>query len=458
LAYSQRKNLEAIILERVNAMSQRTVVTVLVLLVGSVPVAAIGQAQQLAPGMGPGNLKIGQLEVHGELSQQVTFDDNIFIEHEDETSDVIFVTTPTVNFMLPGERLNGNVYYSVGLRAFADNDQENSQNHTLSAAMAYRTPRGNFIRIQDTYLDTTDLSTSEEQSNIAPRTEWHSNQVRTTLGLPELPTLERIDLELGHFYETRYFERVENSTEDYDRNQVSVRWYYDVSPFLPKTRFLVEYIFGIVKYDKGELVRRDADYHIVRTGVSIEPTAKLSGMATAGAEFRSWDYPPAGRTETEDMTLFNVRTDLHYRYGIEEAVGEVGSINLTVLREIRESAFRFLERIEPVVEVTRVEVGVQHRFNLPAGNITLPLTLLGNFFYEFEEFPGIVTDPATGITAEREDDFMGGAVRVRLDGRIPNANLNYFASLGYEVHDRDSNFNLKDYTANRVSLLFGVNF
>jgi len=439
-------------------MSQRTMVAALVLLVGSALIAPIAQAQQVAPGMGPGNLKIGQIEVHGELSQQVTFDDNIFIDPKDETSDVIFVTTPTVNFMLPGERFNGNVYYSVGLRAFADNDQENSQNHTLSAAMAYRTPRGNFLRIQDTYLDTTDLSTSEEQSNIAPRTRWHSNQVRTTLGLPELPTLERIDLELGHFFETRYFDRVENSTEDYDRNEVSVRWYYDVSPFLPKTRFLVEYIFGTVEYDKGVLVRRDADYHIVRTGVSIEPTAKLSGTATVGAEFRDWKYPPAGRTETEDMTLFNVRTDLRYRYGIEQAVGEIGSINLMVLREIRESAFRYLDRIEPVVEVTRLEVGVQHRFNLPVRNITLPLTLLGNIFYEFEEFPGIVTDPATAITDEREDDFMGGSIRVRLDGRLPNANLNYFGVLGYEVHDRDSNFNLKDYTTNRVSFLFGVNF
>jgi len=410
------------------------------------------------PGAGPANLRIGQIEVHGELSQRITYDDNIFIEPTEETDDVIYVTTPMVNFILPGERFNGNVFYSVGLRAFADNDQENSQNHTANAAFVYRTPRGNFLRLQNMYLDTTDLSTSEEQSNIAPRTRWHNNRVSAILGLPEIPTLERVDLELGYSFEKRYFDRVENSTEDRDTNELSVRWYYDVSPFLPKTRFLVEYVYGTVQFDEGEAARRDADYHIVRAGVSIEPTAKLSGTATAGAEFRSWEYPPVGRTEAEDLTLFNVRTNLRYRYGVGAAAGEVGAVNFTVLREIRESAFRFRERIKPVVEVTRLDVGVQHRFNLPVGNVTLPLTLFGNFFYEFEEFPGIVFDTATSLVHERDDDFMGGSLRLRLDGRFPNMNLDYFSELGYEVRDRDSNFNLKDYTANRVSFLFGVNF
>ncbi len=438
--------------EGVNTMARGSVAGVLIAVAMMLCAAPITLAQQGSSGAGRGNLRIGQIEVHGELSQRITYDDNIFIEPDTETDDVIFVTTPTVNFVLPGERINANVFYSAALRAFADNEQENSQNQTLNAAFAYRTPRGNFFRLENRYLDTTDLSTSEEQSNIAPRTRWHNNRVSATVGLPEIPSMERIDLEFGYNFDKRYFDRDENSTEDRDTNEIVVRWYYDVSPFLPKTRFLVEYLFGVVEFDDGAAVGRDSNYHIVRTGVNIEPTAKLSGNATLGAEFRDWDF------KANDMTLFNVRTNLRYRYAAATTAGEAGAVNLTIVREIRESAFRFLNRVKPVVEVTRFDIGVQHRFNLPAGNATLPLTFFANFFYELDDYPGIVTEPITGLPDEREDDFLGAGVRLRLDGWLPNMNLNYFASLGYEVNDRDSNFNLKDYTANRVSLLLGVNF
>lgn len=438
----------------------------LLLLTSTLVTAPFAQAQQapwpspagvrgraaVMPGAGPAYLRIGRIEVHGELTQRIMYDDNIFLEGDSETDDAVFLTTPTVNFVLPGERLNGNVFYSAGLRAFADNEQENSQSQTLSGALVYLTPRGNFFRLQDTYLDTEDLSTSEEQSNIAARAKWHSNMVNATVGLLEIPRLERIDVELGYLFEKRYFDDVENATEDRDNNEFSARCYYDVGAFLPKTRFLVEYVYGTVDFDEGVLVGRDADYHIGRTGISIEPTAKLSGIVMVGVEFRDWEYQVA------DLTLFNVRTNLRYRYGVGPPMGEVGAVSLTVLREIRESAFRFEERTKPVVEVTRVNVGVQHRINLPVMKVTLPLTLFANFFYEYEDYPGEVLDSATGLVHVREDDFFGGGVRLRLDGRFPGKNLNYFGELGYEVNDRDSNFNIKDYAANRVSLLFGVNF
>lgn len=239
------------------------------------------------PAMAVGNLKIGRLQVHPELTYQLTYDSNIYKDPEDEQDDFIHIIRPGVRFLYEGNEDNKLEFgYNIGFIRFTDNSRNSFHEHNAFLDGMYKTPWGLYLRLNDTFAHTADPygnSNSYREGETKVR-RWYNNA-----GLSLGYELNRLSFEASYanHYE-RYLEDID-WWQNRNDHQFSLTAYYR---FMPRTSALLQYRFVDINYtnqNNGDNSRgidsdtsQDARQHQIFTGLRFDPTGKLKGEIKLG--------------------------------------------------------------------------------------------------------------------------------------------------------------------------------
>ncbi|MFQ5893111.1 MAG: outer membrane beta-barrel protein, partial [Nitrospinota bacterium] len=267
-------------------------VTVGTLLVGVValgmPGLCWGQARPdplyIGPYPSPKGLRAGRLEIYPRVEVEEVYDDNIFLDADDEQHDFITHYRPDVH----ARWALGDHVVEVGANAdiadYSDNERENFTNHTFDGAIFL-----NFARVtvaaMEYFTDTTEPSSSAAQSELAPRTRHEDNE---TVGVVGLKFGEKARIE----FDARYFD-TDYKRPDLKRLELNeigggTSFFWRVAP---KTDIFAGYEFTEVIFDDLDKIdpQDDSLNHVWLAGLSFEPGAKLVGRVSGGAQFRDFE-------------------------------------------------------------------------------------------------------------------------------------------------------------------------
>lgn len=239
----------------------------------------------IGPRPTPRAIRLGKLEIYPRIETEVVYDDNIFLEAEDEQHDFITHWRPDVHARWD---LAGVHALELGARAdiadYSDNEQENFQNHTFEGALFLNFPRI-YFRGYEYFTDTTEPSSSAAQSDLDPRTRHEDNEV---LGIVGLKFGEKAKIE----FDSRYFDT------DYERSDLKRLELNEIGGgatffwrIASKTNIFVGYEFIEVIFDDLDKVdpQDDSESHVGLVGLDFEPGGKLLGRVAAGAQYRDFE-------------------------------------------------------------------------------------------------------------------------------------------------------------------------
>lgn len=188
---------------------------------------------------------------------------------------------------------------------------------------------------------------------------------------------------------------------------------------LPKTRFLLEYDLGKVKYTKASSNDSDSDYSRVWIGARDQFTKKTSGLVKFGYEKR--DYKDGAHAN-----LDTIKIDLNYQY----------SPKTEFLLKIKRANMQSPNRTNGTSET--------NTFSLSSRTLLRPrLTLKLGLEYSDSKYKD----------SNRKDKVFG------CSGKLEYALHEWLTMyLGYQYAEDDSNLSINSYKNNVYSLGMGVTF
>ena len=366
-------------------------------------------------------------EIHAGVTASVVFDDNIFITHQNEVSDTIFVTSAritlafgnveswasrfidTTDRALAADEENGAdnliaLTYSPTASVFVDNDSLNSLDHDLAG-----TARWTFTKLHIA-LDGRVRTLSDPDEDLGRRTD------RTFSNLGLVMTYdwsEKTRWQLsGNFINRNY-------KEGTDSNEANINGYllYDL---MPKTT--VGFGLGAGELDLDGSAAQTYERATLR--LQYDSFSKVTFNVSGGAEIRS--------TEDSDAT------NTFFRAGFGYHPTEGSDFLLSAYRGIEPSANSRSQNIER----TSVTLGYTQR-------LLQKLTLATNLDYTQADYS--VLDG--GENASRTDDIF--ALSMTLSCEVTQ---NGFVRLGYTYRTDDSSIEQRSYIANNLILSFTALF
>jgi len=256
----------------------------------STSAVAYGQVPALPFEPGKGNLRLGPVRLHPYLGVAELYDDNIFLQPDDEKGDFITIISPGLTLQLPVRRHEITVGYRADILEFARYSQENTVRHAGKVALRGKYPGGLSWYAQDEALRTNEQPNTE-QDPLVERTQNNAN------------------LGAEYAFANRWSAGIDyaNSIYDYENQQplpdgslrdygtqlnrmeqlISTDLYYRLQP---KTSLLVEYGYGMVDFDAPATARdRDSVIHLVRAGIRGDLTYKITALAKLGYEVLDFD-------------------------------------------------------------------------------------------------------------------------------------------------------------------------
>ncbi|MCF8037808.1 MAG: outer membrane beta-barrel protein [Desulfohalobiaceae bacterium] len=385
------------------------------------------------PALPQGNISLGRVQIHPEISYQGTWDDNIFLDHTDEESDYLHTLSPGLeleyrrdaeNFLLADARVD-----IIRYSDFSENDYEE---YTFGGQGLYTAPSGFFAEVRERFVDTEDpYSTLNNFQLGTPRVRRWYNTSGLTLGL---------DLGGPWTLETSYdnyhleYDEFRDQWQDRSDHRFEVRSTYRV---LPKTSLLLIYRLQDQSYPNQDDVdennqgidsntSQDNQYHQVFTGLTFDPTAKITGELKLGASKKDYD-----NERNQNNVEFN------------EDIEWTAETNLVYLMSPK-TRFR-LELIRNTYESTDVEAAsyTSTRFGLGGTQeLFRRVSLNADLAYIYEDY-----ETGAGFPS-REDDVY-----------VVSLGLNYQLrawlglGLGYVYENRSTSndqFQEEEYTHNQV--------
>jgi hypothetical protein len=247
-----------------------------------------------------GNLRVGLLEIHPELTLAGGLDDNVFLEHDDEKDDNYWVVTPGINLALENKEHFFGLGYKVDIIRYNEYSSQDSENHTAFGKVRLNFPGALFIKLDNVFQDTSDYATSE----FVDRVKRQQNKANASIGL-EFSDNFVFQLDYGSVYHkynpNEYLDTLDLDSAAEERMTKTFealdRFEHEFGPaiyikFLPKTSVLVEYHYGIINYfDVDEDVENDnsSTFQQVMGGLKWEATAKSTGILKAGYQWKDYD-------------------------------------------------------------------------------------------------------------------------------------------------------------------------
>ena len=362
-----------------------------------------------------GNLHIGALEIHPFASLEQKYNDNIFLEQDNQENDD-WITTTTLGFGLKmplvaqrEEDFLLKAEYAADIIEFWDYSGQSRIDHSISTTADFLFANDVTFKLKDNFKKTADPATSE----LTALEKRLRNTVEAVLGYKR----EKIGVDLGYT----------NIREDYDaldsldkyEHVLTATGYYEL---FPKTSILCEYNFGQIIYDDNA-TNSDSEYNQWRIGLEGEIASKLTGVVKAG--FKSTSYDDASRSDFNGFTLF---ANLTYK------MRERSTLNIYGERESVESTYRTLSHYES----NKIGLTLDHQ-------LLERLFLVLADSYQFNKYPDETTE--NSLTAKRKDTIWDGKIGLRYEIKDW-----LHMETGYEYKQRDSKFATFDYKNNIFSV------
>lgn len=358
-------------------------------------------------------IRIGQAaSLKAMISQEGQFDSNIFLTSNDKKHDYISITSPKFLLDVPMGRDARNLFqlmYAADIAAFSDFKSQNHVNQNVMAKADLSLPFG-YLNAQNDFKDTVDRASTE-----------FTNQVRRNENLSRFifgVGLNKLSYEAGYSHFLRDYRESGFNTFNYTEDVYSGTAFYRV---FPKTKALLEYDYGVIKYLND--ATRNGDYSQVRTGFKLDLTGKTTGLVKVGYQQRNYDTQA--------------------RSGFDGFVAEAG-IN-TVFSERTSIALKFLRTAVESISSNN------NYFDLNSVGVLLTQKLIGKFTlllstqFDRRDYPEV--DPTADVK-QRDSVLTEGITlqyRVKNFGRI---------SLGYRYTADISSIDANEYNDNLISLRF----
>lgn len=393
---------------------------------------AASPAMAQTEGLGPGNIKIGPLEIHPSVGLTETYSDNIYRSYDNEPkeSDLITTLSPGIQFLLPMGSHSFQIGYRADINWFADNSETNYTKQVAGGAFNFAFPGGLTFTVSDYYTDSVVPRKWKEQPGLSGASDPYREKPYKANDLKVKAKYKFVDrwateVRYGN-YNYEYDESYDDSGS-YDRNLFGGSIYYSLTA---KTDILVDYNYSKVDYKISK--ESDNQNHMAYIGLSFDPTAKVRGYLKLGMAEKKYEETVAGRDD--DFTTFSSLVNLGYN------MSPYDILSLKVSRVIKEDE----DTNAPFYE-TDVSLGYRHIF---AMNEKISMNV--NVGYRKDKFKESSIDVDSLSKIRDDDKWYGGAgIEYALQDWI---NL----SLQYTYTDNQSNFLRYDYKENRVFLRIAV--
>lgn len=365
------------------------------------------------------NLKIGRFEVHPSISAKELFDSNIFSESKAETpdNDWISIVTPALNIKYPGKRLILDLDYSAVIERYSRFKNEDTEKHTASVKAEYITASNKMeYKFSNIYLDTKDPASSDTESNQDTN---RADRIQNTLtGSAKIKFGKNIQITIDGSNDYGKYDLVELDAENTTTSRIGLSAYYK---FKPKTSATVNYHYGIIDYrDATTAKNSDSKSHVIRAGISIDATAKLSGEATFGYEKRDYKQTAFADDDTQSV-------EMKVMWRPQKRT----SVNLLATRSLEESSYGTNSASYIRTSMT---IDASHKFTEKvSGKVTGKLAN--------SDYPG------------RSDNSMGLEADLKYEIRDW-----FFINANYSYKNNNSDVNDKDYRINKAFLMIGATF
>lgn len=375
--------------------------------------------------------------IHPFLSVEGRYSDNIYNTRDDEVDDFLTVISPGIWLSAPRSReivLNLNpsntapgglatelqrgriqrkfqayALYEADIFAYSSESQNDVTDHTAEGMLSYRFPGGLTLELIDKYLRSHDDFRSDG-SRDGVLQKYDSNVFLFSADYALSPKF-RVEGVYSNFYLD--YDRAERAYRDRTDNGFAAYLYYDYSS---KTSIFLDGEFIDSSFDSA--TERDADQYNLYAGMQWRPSGKTNLRARLGYVNRSLDS-----NAVEDAS--EVAGDLRLRYAFtpKTSITLLGASNIEVPDDIGYSYLR---------------------------NNFLRLSYQQNITSKFR---------ADLVAFLGRRDYQGGRLDDREDDRfriIPSLRYTFrewlMAQLSYTYEQRDSNYDVNDFTSNTVSL------
>jgi len=352
--------------------------------------------------------------LHFKLDVEGKYDDNVFLESDNEKDDFINIATPHIQYILPfgfKARHLLQLFYKAEIGTFSDYTDQNYVNHDASINLNLKFPSGS-IKVSNLYRDTSSRADTEFSERI-DRIEDKGDITLST-------ELNRLKFEGSVSYFTRDYDESEYSNLEYDETVGGFTVYYTPPPW-EKTDLLLEYAHSEIDYESDS--SRDGEYDQVMVGVRGEIASKTTGIIKCGYQDRNYDL-----ASEED-----------FQSGVAEIgllwdISDDTKLKLTCERKAVESTYMSNNFYKANRFYTQFNQKFLGRF-----------TFVSSLSYENNKYPEETT--VGSETKKREDDIY--TVGVGLEYAFKEW---WKAKVGYEYKNRDSNLDSEDYNRNLASI------
>lgn len=352
-------------------------------------------------------LKVGEAEITpwGEITVQ--YDDNVFLEPDNEKDDIIVTLTPGVGLELPFDDHLFTFDYHADINRFTDYSSQDATEHYVSGDLELNFQQDLTFNIYDDYKRVYDRPSTEDTTRV--------KRADNTIGIKGKLQKERLGVQLGYEHFTRDY-LSEDTYDVYDRNENIYSLVLTHQTF-PKTELLLEYDFGQVRYDED--VRSDSDYHQILVGAVGQVTEKTTATVKAGYQMRDYD-----RDSEPDFDTGVLYSELIHKFSNRDA------LKLSFLRSAEESTYD----VNNYYKIENVTAIYDHYF-------TAKLLGFVNGLYQINSYPRESTEGTE--TKKRKDKYysLGAGLRYYMKEWLT-------LTLKAEHIARDSNFGVYDYDEN----------
>lgn len=226
------------------------------------------------------------------VSEDFSYDDNIYLTDGDETDSFISATNVGAQYKanIPGSGLELSANGLVGYNAYTE---DSSTNNFWNAAGSVQL-KNSWLNVGDNFIYTSDPANSA----LTERAERIQN-----IGYVSFKTSSEKKFGVGISADD-VFDRYMKSEWSYlNRNRVNLgaQLYYNVSP---KTNFFAEYTYSDISYQDNK--ENESTGNSVGLGVNGQLASKLSGTAKITYDMRDYDESIAGVDSYNDLVGYYV--------------------------------------------------------------------------------------------------------------------------------------------------------
>ena len=378
----------------------------------------------------PGNIHIGQLDIHPSLSVMEEYNDNIYNEDKGETGTAITTISPGIAFQLPLQKHFLNMDCRAEFIEPSHHQNYEADNYFANIMLILDFNRLN-VQTGDNFARDSVAPDSEEDI----RNDYYQNRFFLDASYK---LADRYKIEGFYRNELRDFNRFHKpgqsdpELDDYTQNEVGFDLFYR---FLPLTSALVEY--GYVNRnnnDTGLTLSTDSDTQRLWLGLTWEATSKITGTIKGGYTYRNYDG------DIDDFDGFGMEGNLAYKFTSYTTFG---------LEGFRKPVDTSVTQEETVYGTYYVSTGgtlyVDHK-------LTHKISANAHVSYTNDDYQEKGDTPKTRHK-RRDDDRYGIGVGVNYQVQDWLG-----CTVSYNYVDNDSNFVNEDYRTNiiagKISLTF----